>query len=610
MMRLRWSLPAAAAVGLAFAVLSSGAEPDPGPAPGAGNEAEAKAEAGAPEAAPAAKAVEIPMRDGKRLVADLYLPGGAGPGARFPTILIQTPYNRAVYSRPGNEHAGKALTDREHYAYVILDWRGFYGSKAAGSAMTGRQRGQDGYDAVEWIAKQEWSDGKVGTWGASALGQVQYDTAAARPPHLVCCVPIVAGFGQSYDGFYGGGVFRKAYADNMRLVGWGMIAGFAEKHPLRDRFWTMAESTSNYGVIDVPMLLVTGWSDHGADKTLATFRRLRSEGGERARTESRLLVGPWEHSGVDDGALGEMKFPKAQGEAARVAALFFGYWLRGEKDNGLAKLPAVRWYQTGADAWREADAWPPAGRVETALHFAADGRLAMNKPDGEASGEDLRYDPADPSPTVGGANFVLRVKALAAPNQPAAGSFDQRAKVESRRDCLVHTTAPLEQPLAFAGNVRTKFFVSTDRADLDVAVRLCDVWPDGRSMLVTDGIRRLSLRESFEKSSPVKPGEVYELVVELPAAGHTFARGHRVRVDVTASNHPRFALNPGAARKSADGQGAGEGGGQKQAGMEDKDAPPVAGRIWFGGERASALVLPTMPEAKAPADGAAEKAAE
>jgi predicted acyl esterase len=534
------------------------------------------AAAGEPEAKapPAAKAVEIPMRDGKSLAADLYLPAAAGPDAKFPTILIQTPYNRALYSRPGNEHAGRTLLDREHYAYVILDWRGFYGSKAAGPVGTGRARGQDGFDAVEWIAKQEWSDGKVGTWGASALGKVQYDTAAAKPPHLVCCVPLVSGFGQSYDDFYGGGVFKKAYADNMKLIGWGTIAQFAEGHPLRDGLWKLAEAAPDFGKLDVPMLLVSGWSDHGTDQTLATFRRLRTEGGEKSRRESRLLVGPWEHSAVDSGSLGEFKFPEAEGAAAKAAMQFFDYWLREKKDNGLEKIPAVRWYQTGANRWLESPAWPPAGRTETSVYLGADGRLSEEKPAGEAAADELKYDPADPSPTAGGANFAL--KALAVKGAVAAGPFDQRAKVEGRQDCRLYTSEPLDRDLAFAGSVRAKLFVSTDRADTDFAVRLCDVWPDGRSMLVADGIRRLSLRESFEKESPAKPGEICELTVEMPAAAHTFLQGHRVRAIVTGSNYPRFERNPNNGKRA----------------FVAEEALVATDRLWRGGERPSAVMLP------------------
>ncbi len=573
MYAIRPFLSAVLAAG-ALTIAAGGAAAGEGPEPPAG-------------AAPAPQAVEIPMRDGKKLAADLYLPAGAGPERRFPAVLIQTPYNRAAYSRPGNEHAGRTFADREHYAYVVVDWRGYYGSKdAGGGLMPGRLRGLDGFDAVEWIAQQDWSDGKVGTWGASALGKVQYDTAVTHPPHLVCCVPLVASYGQAYEDFYGGGVFRKAYADNMELVGWGAIAGFAKAHPLRDSVWKLAERAPEFGKIDVPVLLVTGWSDHGLDQQLETFRRLRAEGGEKARKGSRLFIGPWEHAGVDAGALGELKFPQAEGAATRAAGQFFDYWLRGRKDNGLDKVPAVRWYQTGADRWAEAPAWPPAGRTERPLYLSADRALSGERPAGEAAAEELAYDPADPSPTVGGANFALKVRALAAPNQALAGPFDQRAKVEGRKDCLVFTTAPLEEDLAFAGGVRARLFVSTVRADMDFAVRLCDVWPDGRSMLVTDGIRRLSLRESFDRASAVKPGQVYELAVALPAAAHTFLKGHRVRAVITASNHPRFALNPDAVKDGVSGEG------------EVPFAPAPAVQLWRGGERPSALVLPVMLDGK------------
>jgi hypothetical protein len=351
---------------------------------------------------------------------------------------------------------------------------------------------------------------------------------------------------------------------------------FAEGHPLHDGFWKLAERAPDYGKLDVPMLLVTGWFDHHTDLTIATFRKLRSDGGPKARRESRLVVGPWEHSDVDNGSVGELKFPEAGGAAAKAATQFFDYWLRGQKDNGLEKAAVVRWYQTGANRWREAADWPPAAPAEVSCHLAADGRLAEKKPEGESAADGFRYDPADPSPTVGGANFSLRV--LGARGSVAAGPFDQRARVESRKDCLVYTAAPLERELALAGNAKARLFVATDRADTDFAVRLCDVWPDGRSMLVTDGIRRLSLRDSLEKRSAVKPGEVCELAVELPVAAHVFLQGHRIRVIVTGSNYPRFERNPNNGKSE----------------FQAAEAQVAADQVWRGGERDSALVLPVL----------------
>lgn len=474
--------------------------------------------------------VDVPMRDGKSLAADVFLP--AKPG-RYPAVVVQTPYNRRLLSTAFAEMDDRGWWDREHYAYVILDWRGFFGSRAAGRARMG-QRGQDGFDAVEWTAAQAWCDGKVGTWGPSALGRVQFETAAERPPHLVCCVPLVAPTGQRYEDYYEGCVYREAHAAKLDVLGFG-IGSTVFDRPLPDLpAWRLAAAADRPEELDVPMLFVTGWYDHATARELDSFRSIVARGGPKAREGSRLLVGPWNHMGIDRAEQGDLSFPEAAGEAARETRLFFDFHLRGLADNGWAARPRARMWRVNESGWSASEAWPPTpfARVELFLH--AGGAMDSRTPAADEPVRSYVDDPAAPVPTVGGAN-------LPAPGL-TFGPRDQ-ASLLGRDDVLVYSTGPLEAPLRLEGTAALSLWIRADRPDVDVAVRLCEVLPDGRTMLVADGIQRAQLRRS-PRREPLVAGDAAEVTITLPPLAYTFPRGGRLRLLVAGSNWPRFERNP------------------------------------------------------------------
>ena len=492
-------------------------------------------------------AIGIPTRDGQKLAADLYLPSRDG---KFPTILVQTPYDRRSFRSARVQR--DRLFDRGHYAWVIVDWRGYFGSKGAPMAVKpqSKQRGLDGHDAVEWIARQPWSDGKVGAWGASALGKVQFWTAEQKPPHLLCIAPIVAGHGYTYAQHYHGGVLKKAHTERKDTIGFEGYSRLPKAHPTYDLFWRWAERATRFDAIDLPVLMIGGWYDTDTEGVLRTFHALRKDGGARTQEHLRLLMGPWTHNGASRGALkvGALSFPAAERASQREGQAFFDYWLRGTTGHGWDKRPRVRYFQMGENQWIDGDDWPSDGRDERRFYLHSGGRLVSDVSGAEEASDGLQYDPSDPSPTIGGMNLPGR--GLFFWGGLLEGATDQRAKVEARSDCLVYTSQPLETVVRLQGTARAVLHVSSDQPDTDVAVRLCDVHPDERSMLLTDGIQRMAFRKSPSRREPMVAGRVYEATVRLVPTSHTFMPGHRVRIVVTAANYPRYDKHASAARNT------------------------------------------------------------
>lgn len=534
-----------------------------------------------PLSAQIARDVQIPMRDGKTLSADLYAIDTVTPR---PVILIQTPYNKNYYrlSTQLPPQAGGAgfPYDSVNYNYVVVDWRGFYGSRDA--AVNGYDRGLDGYDAVEWIAAQRWSNSKVGTWGPSALGYIQFQTARHHPPHLVCAVPLVKDFKVKYTDYYYGGVYRREHAEALASLGFTPTA-LVLANPTNNITWTVAERATDYpDSIEVPMLMISGWYDIYPDDILRAFSDLQTRSHPSVRAQHKLVMGPWTHSAIGQLRQGALEYPEAVGVPDETALRFFDHYLR-DAANGYPAEPAVRYFQMGSGEWRNASSWNElASNSDTVrLFLGPSGSLSRG-----IVRVDLRdtivYDPRDPSPSTGGARLPL--------GGVAVGPQDQQA-VESRGDALVFSTEPLAEPIEINGGVSLELFVSSDRTDSDIAVRLVDVHPDGRSMLVTQGIRRLRFRDGFRPAdtSLIAPGTVYRVPVELQNIALTLSRGHQLRIIITSSNYPQFDLNPNT-------------GGELYAPGDTLTASNV---IHFGGTWPSSISFPTSPTSSG-VDAAAE----
>lgn len=477
----------------------------------------------------------IPMRDGKKLAMTLYQPSGC---TQCPTILVQTPYNRLLYNLGLPLGIGQNI-NAYHYNIVILDWRGFYGSFQAAYAGS-PTRGEDGYDAVQWIATQTWSDGKIGTWGPSALGRVQYMTAKENPPNLVCMVPQVAGPQYSYAEYYPGGVLRTEYVEQLDGLGFG-TSPLILANPFYNILWQFSEAANYYpDSIRVPTFMIGGWYDHNTEVMLQFFNGIRNSSQLSVRDQHRLLMGPWVHGGhgtayVGSATQGQLSYPEGAGWSDSLAWNFFDYHLRNIS-NGWNSTSYIRYFQMGDDAWQQSAVWPPAGVSDYSFYMHTDGSLNTVVPANGTGSLSYNYDPLNPSPTIGGCTLRADLD---------QGPYDQVPDVESRNDVLIFSTDVLQHDVLMKGQAEVHLKISSDKKDTDFAIRLTDVYPDGRSMLLVDGIARMRFRNGFTTADTASmiPGTIYPITIELPSTCITFKAGHRIRVDVSSSNYPKYNRN-------------------------------------------------------------------
>lgn len=526
------------------------------------------------------KDTRIPMRDGASLAADLYFPSKPG---KYPAILIQTPYGKARLGAPissqepgGEKRRGSesdlGLLDRESYVYAIVDWRGFYASKdaMAGVKRGAWSRGDDGYDLVEWLAARDWSTGKVGTWGGSALGKVQLDTAAQQPPHLVCAVPLIASMGTRHDDYYEGGVFLEAHTQRLASLGFPMPALIKDTPSPEAPAWRIAERRSYHPEkIEVPCLFVTGWWDNYPAQVIQNFEDVVAKGGERARKHSKLLVGPWDHVSVGLPAQGARTFEKAAHASGEAARAFFDVWLRGEPGEKWEKTPRVRFWTVNEDAWTGVESWSALERETSVLHLAADGRLVAEKPGAGTPDKSLERvytcDPKKPSPTLGGRNLPP------VPHGPGdLGALDKRA------DVLVYSTGRLASPLGVDGAPTVSLTFAADRPDCDFIAQLADVDESGRATLLVDGAQRAKWRTPGKGPQLLEKGTAVKLTVTLSPLSATLPKGHELRLYVTSASSPRYERNT---HTGADH-------------WEEASAVPVTVTVFHDAERPSALSLP------------------
>jgi uncharacterized protein len=486
----------------------------------------------------------IPMRDGKKLACDIFIPDTSG-SQQYPVILVQTPYNRIYYryALP----LGIDDISNSNYVIVTVDWRGKCGSISAWVPQP--NYGFDGYDCVEWIAQQPWSDGKIGTWGASALGRIQYQTARENPPHLKCIVPLVAGSQYSYEEYYYGGVLRTEYVQQLDSLGFG-LGPTIRAHQVQDYFWDYSDTAFMYPEkIHVPVFMIGGWYDHNIFVMFKLFDSLRIHSPVNVRDKHRMLFGPWAHGGfgptqVGSSQQGQLQYPQAAGWSDSLALLFFDFYLRNIP-NGWDATEYIRYFQMGENAWKSTPSWPPAGIINYKLYLH-EGTLSTQLPQSTGDSCLIVYDPRDPSPTIGGSTLDDDLE---------QGPYDQAPVVETRNDIQVFSSVTLGSDVVMKGQPVAHLFVTSDRKDSDFSLRLTDVYPDGRSMLLYDGIKRLRFRDGYTAAdtSIIMPGTVYPITIELPEIANTFLAGHKIRVDIASSDYSRFDcnLNNGSAMLAA-----------------------------------------------------------
>jgi uncharacterized protein len=510
--------------------------------------------------------VKVPMQDGVRLAANIFLPSETG---RFPTILVRTPYNKGDDLLP----SFRLFVDHG-YAMVVEDARGRYESEGVFDPLG--QEPKDGNDTLNWIARQPWSDGKIGMLGGSYLGIVQWKAALLDNPHLKAIAPVVAGSDDYRDRYYStGGALQLGHrllwmSENLRAPGFpppdfnrfvrtlplrrADLAATGQRsailqtvldHPAYDAFWRAMSTREHISRIHVPVFMVGGWYDCFVESDLAAFSALRANSSVH-----RIVVGPWPHNmsvkfaGVDFGN-------DSGAPIRRLQIEWFDQWLKS-KDTPIMSSPPAHIFVMGANRWRDEPEWPPARAQMTAFYFAS--HTAANtlngggslgpRPQRRSHPERFEFDPANPVPTIGGSTCCN-------PKVFPWGPMDQRP-VERRSDVLVFTTPPVREDLEVIGPVRVVLYAATSAPDTDFTAKLVDVFPNGEARNLTDGILRLRYRDSLESPHLATPGQIYELNIDAGVTSNVFLKGHRVRLEISSSNFPRFDRNPNTGRPVAD----------------------------------------------------------
>ncbi len=466
----------------------------------------------------------VPMRDGIKLATTIYLPEGEGP---WPVVLTRTPYGKDVFA-----NAAPFWTARG-YAFVVQDCRGRF--KSEGQYRPFLDDHTDGYDTVEWIAKQPWATGKVGMYGASAMGIVTNLAAMTNPAHLVAGFVMVARSSVYHQTAFMGGVYRKEMNDTwLKRQNAEWVIGETLKHYLDDGAFDLNEIHKHWEQIRIPIYNWGGWYDIFSQGNIDNFVGLQQRGGGLALGNQKLIMGPWGHGQIEEVRYPPNSVVSAQEEAAR----WFDYWLKGI-DNGIMKEPPVRYYVMGdvtdprapGNEWRTAWAWPIPARPTSFFLRAGGGLSDVLPPEGEST-TSYDYDPKNPVPTVGGANLFIK-----------RGPMDQRV-IGDRKDVLKFQTPPLSDPIEVTGRVTVELWAESDAPDTDWMAKLVDVYPDGTERLVLDGALRARFREGFTREVFMKKGEVYKFTIDLWSTSLIFNRGHRIAVHITSSNDPRFDPNP------------------------------------------------------------------
>jgi len=511
--------------------------------------------------------VKIPMRDGIQLSANIFLPKREG---KFPVILVRSPYGK------GDEKQGEGLFYAARgYVFVIQDCRGRGASQGQWEPFANETA--DGQDTQEWILNQPWCNGSIGTAGGSYVGFTQWMSAPNADEYLkamFCVVPLVDTYG---DAAYVDGAFSLALmmgwgslvsfrpGDKITILGWGnedWLRAYRTlplctwdraidrkvqymrdwiAHPHFDDYWARRGVRNRWQDITVPIFTVGGWYDIFAKSVFDHVNAVRATSrSQHAQGHQHLLMGPWAHGISQNGKVGDLDFGKESVINLRdMQTKWFDHWLRGE-DTGADQWPPFRIFIMGRNQWRNEQHWPLKRTRYTQYYFHSKGAANALKGDGELSTtkpgnepfDSFVYDPNDPVPTLGGCNLI---------GCPAGPTNQTTA--ENRNDVLVFTSDELKTDLEVTGPVKVILYAASSACDTDWTAKLVDVHPDGRPFNLCDGIIRARYRESPLNPMLIQPGKIYCYEIDLWVTSNVFLAGHRIRVEISSSNFPRFDRN-------------------------------------------------------------------
>jgi len=480
--------------------------------------------------------VMIPMRDGKHLSAYLYFPPGSG---KVPAIFEQ---RYAEISGAGSRKAAAKWAE-SGFVIALVNYRGTHESEGVYRGYRGLQWGplRDGYDVCEWLGTQPWCTGKVGTYGGSQAGYAQNYLAVTQPPHLVAQYMTDTGLSLYQEGYRiggatkpqrfikGGSVARNLADNDAMLREW-------DQHPDYDDFWRDEDASLHFDKMNLPCFTIGSWFDFMCQGSVASFIGRQQHGGDNSRGKQQLILGPWLHGGYPkSNKIGELVFPEnAMFDVYPHMTKWFNHYLKGE-NNGIEKDTTVKYYVMGAtgeagapgNVWREAKDFPPAS---TAVDWflQPDGSLSAGKPPAAKASTSYASDPARPM-IINSAGF---------PGAKDARGFEEQAEVRT------WSSDVLTQPLEVTGRIKAEVFVSSTAKDTDFFLRVTDVYPDGRSILLMDYPLRARYHEGFDHQKLLVPGQVTKLAWDIGWTSMIFNKGHRVRVTIASTGAPYYEPNP------------------------------------------------------------------
>lgn len=567
--------------------------------------------------------VPIRLRDGIVTKADVYRPSKPG---RYPVLLQRTPYDKSFLAFAFLGIRPVRAVD-SGYVVVIQDVRGRWASEGEFDPL--RNEVNDGYDTVKWCASQPWSSGKVGMYGASYVGAVQWLAAASGVPELKAIAPFITASNYYNEWYYRNGAMQLSFVeawcfdsfaasellrqgkkkeaekilevgdrldelvyDYLPVKGLPYLKGSSDffydwiSHPSYDTYWDEINLENKHAKITIPALNVGGWYDIFEQGTINNYLDMKRKGKTRESKAQKLIIGPWMHWGRApwmNRLVGDVDFGhKASWEGADMEGRvlrWYDHWLKGAK-NGIEEEPPVRIFVMGENVWRDEREWPLA-RTRYAQYYLrgkgkancaqGDGELSEKAPTDEEPADRFVYDPLNPVPTKGG---QLCCNTTFNPGGP----YDH-SDIEQRMDVLVYTTPKLTSNVEVTGPVVVKLFASSSAVDTDFTAKLVDVWPCGKAMLLVDGIIRARYRESLEKPKLIEPGKVYEYTIDLWSVSNLFKKGHSIRVEISSSNFPRFDRNLNTGKPVA----------------EEKYPVTATQHVYHDARHPSRIVLPVIP---------------
>jgi putative CocE/NonD family hydrolase len=542
------------------------------------------------------------MRDGTNLSSDIFRPDAKG---KFPVIITRTPY-RTAEGFQDRQNAEAKFFAEHGYVYIIQDCRGKNDSDGVYRPFIDDDS-RDGYDTLAWAAKQDWSDGVLGTTGASYGAWNQWSTATLKPPGLkamICIVSLpdpvlnvpyqngalVLWMAEYLAHYEGRKNTQTSLFDSKKLFwhlplktldeqfGWKKSRIWQEwiAHPSADGYWKPGFYHDKLDGVDVPVLHVSGWYDDDIIGTHINYLKMTDPSRPSStRKSQKLIIGPWQHRVNATRKLGDVDFGEASLiDLQAIKLRWFDHWLKG-LENGIEDEPRVAVFTTGRNEWQKRDDWPFTNAKATRYYMQSQGRantsygdglLSMTKPSKNGASDRYSYDPADPVPNIDDDA-----------SHGAEGPFDQRP-IERRDDVLVYSTPPLEKQVEVSGRVTVELFASTSAKDTDFWAQLTDVLPNGYSMHLTEGIIRGRYNKSLEKPELLRPGEITRFTIDLWIISNAFHKGHVIRLDVSSSSFPKYDRNPNTGNRFG----------------QDSKLQVAKQTIFHDAEHPSAVILPIV----------------